>query len=64
MDCILKKEDFIFTKTPYSSFYECDIDGFKLNIELIVFFFSPFEILSDVKKTIRAIDTPIIETID
>ena len=33
MDCILKKEDFIFTKTPYSSFYECDIDGFKLNID-------------------------------
>ena len=33
MDCILKKEDFIFNKTPYSSFYECDIDGFKLNID-------------------------------
>ena len=33
MDCILKKEDFIFNKTSYLSFYECEINGFKLNID-------------------------------
>ena len=32
MDCILKKEDFIFNKTSYLSFYECEINGFKLQI--------------------------------
>ena len=33
MNCILKKEDFIFNKTSYLSFYECEINGFKLNID-------------------------------
>lgn len=33
MDCILKKEDFISNKTSYLSFYECEINGFKLNID-------------------------------
>ena len=32
MDCILKKEDFIFNKTSYLSFYECEINRFKLQI--------------------------------
>ena len=32
MDCILKKEDFIFNKTSYLSFYEYEINGFKLQI--------------------------------
>ena len=32
MNCILKKEDFIFNKTSYLSFYECEINGFKLQI--------------------------------
>lgn len=32
MDCILKKEDFIFNKTSYLSFYECEINGVKLQI--------------------------------
>ena len=33
MDCILKKEDFIFNKTQYSSVYQYEINGFKLNID-------------------------------
>ena len=33
MDCILKKEDFIFNKTKYSSVYQYEINGFKLNID-------------------------------
>ena len=32
MDCILKKEDFIFNKTQYSSVYQYEINGFKLQI--------------------------------
>ena len=32
MDFILKKEDFIFNKNQYSSFYECEVDGFKFHI--------------------------------
>ena len=32
MDCILKKGDFIFNKNQYSSFYECEVDGFKFHI--------------------------------
>lgn len=33
MDYILKKEDFIFNKTQYSSVYQYEINGFKLNID-------------------------------
>lgn len=33
MDCILKKEDFIFNKTQYSSVYQYEINEFKLNID-------------------------------
>ena len=32
MDFILKKKDFMFNKTSYLSFYECEINGFKLHI--------------------------------
>ena len=32
MDFILKKGDFIFNKNQYSSFYECEVDGFKFHI--------------------------------